>query len=281
MDFPPINDKRCDNKMCQYTSACNVIVLFLTLILISGFAQTDEANRPDEKATDIIHQVSKENQPTNLNQHSGMNLSRMIVDFKPDEAYHQDLQVFNQGKNNLYVNVDVVEVQNPGSEQEKRVATKDLKTLTLVATPKKLIIPGSSQKNVRLVNLVEAGKTDRIYRVSFSPAVGKLKAKTSGIKILIAYQALVIVRPNQPVADVVAERKGKRIIFRNTGNTNVILQNGMQCDPKDKSQCKQLETRRLYAGNVWEFTLPFSGPVTFELDDGMKVKTKTFNEDGI
>ena len=70
MDFPPINDKRCDNEMCKYASICNVIVLLLTLILITGFAQAD------------------------------MNLSEMSVDFKPDDAHYQDVQVFNKDKSN-------------------------------------------------------------------------------------------------------------------------------------------------------------------------------------
>ena len=41
MDWSPFNDKRCDSKLCQYGSACNLIVLILTLILITGFAQAD------------------------------------------------------------------------------------------------------------------------------------------------------------------------------------------------------------------------------------------------
>ena len=63
MDLPPNNDKRCDSQMCKYSSVCNVLVLLLTLILISGFAQAD------------------------------MSLNKMNVDFQPDNAHHQDLQV--------------------------------------------------------------------------------------------------------------------------------------------------------------------------------------------
>lgn len=246
MDLPPINDKRCDNKMCRYASACNVLALLLTLILITGFAQAD------------------------------MSLSRMIVDFKADDAHHQDIQIFNKDKDNTYVNINVVEVLNPGSDKEERVPVQDLKTLSLVVTPKKLIVPGNSQKTVRLVTLEDAGKTDRIFRVDFSPAVGKLKAKTSGIKLLVAYQALVIIRPDKPMVNVSAERKGKIIVFRNTGNTNALLQNGSQCNPANTKECKTLSARRLYAGNSWELELPYNAPVSFEVDDGQKVTSRTF-----
>ena len=97
MDLPPINDKRCDNKTCQYASVFNVLALFLTLILITGFAQAD------------------------------MSLSRMVVDFNPDDAHHQDIQIFNKDKNNIYVHVNVVEVLKPGTDKEERVPVKDLK----------------------------------------------------------------------------------------------------------------------------------------------------------
>ena len=248
MDLPPINDKRCDNKMCQYASVCNVLALFLTLIIITGFAQAD------------------------------MSLSRMVVNFNPDDAHHQDVQIFNKDKNNIYVNVNVVEVLNPGTEKEERIPVKDLKKLSLVVTPKKLIIPGKSQKTVRLVTLEDAGKTDRIFRVDFSPAVGKLKAKSSAIKILVAYQALVMIRPAKPVVNIKAERKGKVIVFTNAGNTNALLQNGKQCNPKKKSECKQLDNRRLYAGNTWKVELPYDAPVTFEMSDGQGVTTRSFGE---
>ena len=66
MDLPPINDKRCDNKMRQYASVFNVLALFLTLILITGFAQAD------------------------------MSLSRMVVDLNPSDAHHQDGQLLIQ-----------------------------------------------------------------------------------------------------------------------------------------------------------------------------------------
>lgn len=248
MDLSPDNEHRCDSKLCQYATACNLITLFLILVFISGLAQAN------------------------------MSLDRMVVDFRPDDAHHKDVQVFNKDKNNIFVNISVEEVLKPGTPQEQRVPVKDVKKIALVATPQKLIVPGNSQKAVRLVTLEDSGKTDRIFRVTFSPAVGKLKAKTSGIKLLIAYQTLVIVRPDKPVANVIAERKGKKIIFRNTGNTNVMLQNGMQCNPSAKKQCEKFDTQRLYAGNTWELTLPYDAPVTFDLDDGAKVLNRTFGE---
>ena len=205
-----------------------------------------------------------------------MTLSRMIVDFQPDTAHHQDITVFNAEKNNLYVNVSVFEILNPGTDKEQRVPVQGTKNIPLVATPKKLIVPGNSQKNVRLVSLEESVAKDRIFRVNFSPAVGKLKAKTTGIRILAAYDNLVIVRPDKPFADIVTERKSGQIVFENKGNSNAILQNGYQCHPVKKKECEKLPNRRLYAGNTWKLKTPFSGPVHYEVDDGNGVKKQAF-----
>lgn len=246
MDLSSCYQKNSVNKLSHYGSAFYLITLFLTFVFITGFAQAE------------------------------MRLDRIILDFQPGDSHHKDIQVFNTDERNLYVTINVSEVLSPGTEQETREPLKDLKNVALVVTPQKIIVPGNSQKSVRLVTLEDAGKTDRIFRVNFSPVVGQLKSKTSGIKLLIAYQALIIVRAGNPVANVVAERKGNTILFKNTGNTNVILQNGSQCNPENNKQCEQLDTRRLYAGNVWELTLPYNGPVTFEMDDGVDVKTQTF-----
>ncbi|MRI31705.1 hypothetical protein EOPP23_01680 [Endozoicomonas sp. OPT23] len=205
-----------------------------------------------------------------------MTLSRMIVDFQSETLHHQDVTVFNGDQGNLYVTVNVFEILNPGTAQEKRVPVQDMKNIPLVATPKKLIVPGNSQKNVRLVSLEESVSKDRIFRVNFSPALGKLKARTSGIRILAAYDNLVIIRPEKPVIDITTERKSGRIVFQNKGNSNAILQNGYQCHPEKKKQCEKLPNRRLYAGNTWELKTPFSGPVYYEVDDGSGVKNRTF-----
>ncbi|MGI9275391.1 MAG: hypothetical protein ACR2PT_11180 [Endozoicomonas sp.] len=207
-----------------------------------------------------------------------MTLDRLIVDFDTPSRHHEDIQVFNQGENNLYVNVSLEEVINPGTDREERAMVKDVLKRSLVVSPSQLIVPANSRKNVRILTLEEATEKDRIFRIGFTPALGKLKAKTSGIKLLLAYQALVILRPEKPVASVDAERKGEFIVFRNKGNTNVLLQNGKQCDPQAPKQCQELQTRRLYAGNEWQLKTPFSGPVTYDLDDGNKVQSRTFGE---
>lgn len=88
MDLSPDNRNRCDSKLCQYATACNLITLFLILLFITGMAQAN------------------------------MSPDRMVVDFRPDDAHHKDVQVFNLDKNNLFMNVSVEKVLSPGSSRD-------------------------------------------------------------------------------------------------------------------------------------------------------------------
>lgn len=249
MDLSPYNHRRSDNKLNRYGSTCNLIALLLTLVMITGFAQAE------------------------------IKLDKLIFDFKPGKAHHDDLRVLNKHeKNNLYVNVEIREVIHPGTDKEQRVLLEGIKNLPLVITPNKMVVPPGGKKNVRVVVLADAGKVDRIFRADFTPAEGPLKAKASGIKLILAYQILVIVRPEKPVGTVTSERKGDQVLFRNTGNTNVYLKSGRQCNPKDKKDCRELDPRRLYAGNEWLMKPPFPGAFTYDLDDGNQVVTRTFGD---
>ena len=71
-------------------------------------------------------------------------------------------------------------------------------------------------------------------------------------------------RPIHPKPDIVITRKGKAITVRNLGNTTALLTLGKQCV---QDTCQPLpmamQIRRLYAGNVWHFTVPKAAPVVF------------------
>lgn len=66
MNWSPDNKNRCDSKLCQYATICNLVTLFLILVFITGLAQAD------------------------------MSLDQMTEDFRPD---HKVVQVFIRDKN--------------------------------------------------------------------------------------------------------------------------------------------------------------------------------------
>ncbi|WP_448218247.1 fimbrial biogenesis chaperone [Endozoicomonas sp. 2B-B] len=214
-----------------------------------------------------------------LNAFGAMSLDKMIVYFEPNKSPRQDIVVTNPDKENLYLQTEVYKVVNPGTKQEERVRITDPSELKLLSTPQKTIVAPNSRKTVRLVSLETPKTTESVYRVTFKPVVGDLEATQNAIKLLIAYQALVFVRPENPEYKVTARREKDSITFTNSGNVNVVLRNGQFCsDQKGKRQCSDIdEIKRLYAGQSWTLKIPSSKTqVEYGLFNGSTEERKKF-----
>ncbi len=86
---------------------------------------------------------------------------------------------------------------------------------------------------------------------------------------------LVMLRPVTLRPDIEGARSGKRIAFRNIGNTNVELIDGRQCDAQG-ANCKELPAKRLYPGARWEQSLEHDTPVDYMVTSGAQVVSRTF-----
>ena len=65
---------------------------------------------------------------------------------------------------------------------------------------------------------------------------------------------------------------------RLTGNANILLHRGIQCDDEAKQVCSELETKRVYAGATFETTLPYGNkPITYHIQFGTNNEEKVFN----
>ena len=212
------------------------------------------------------------------NASAALSLDRMIVYFDPDKQPRQDVVVTNPDKETLYLQTEVYEVRNPGSEKEERVKITDPNKLKLLTTPNKAIIPANGRKTVRMVSLEKPIKNELVYRVTFKPVVGDLTANETAIKLLIAYQTLVFIRPDNPKYVVSAKQKGKQLVFTNSGNINAVLRNGQYCTTKKDDSCKPLpNTTRLYAEQSWSMDIPAGAVrVKYGLFDGAFEKTQEF-----
>ncbi|MGI2026933.1 fimbrial biogenesis chaperone [Endozoicomonas acroporae] len=212
-----------------------------------------------------------------------MSLDRMIVYFKPDQLPRQDVVVSNPDKENLYLQTEVYNVINPGTEQEERIRVTDPNDIKLLATPGKAIIPPNGRKTVRLVSLETPKDKELVYRVTFRPVVGDLEAKKTAIKLLVAYQALVFVRPQNPDYKVDGKLDNGKMTFTNSGNINVVLRNGKYCTSNAKESCTDLsDGTRIYAGESWEMPLPEGaakgkGFIQYGLFDGEFEETLKFS----
>ena len=208
---------------------------------------------------------------------AGIILDRSIIDFSPTEPPRHDVTVINQGDEIAYVKVEVLEVLDPGTENEERNVVNNPEKIQFVASPSKLAIPAGGRKQVRLVNLAPPGE-ERVFRVNFTPVLAPLEENTEGlgVKFVVAYQVLALVQPAQPTELLEINRDSKSISFRNRGNTYALISSVRQCDQAGENCQDDLGSKRLYAGNKMAISLPYADtPVTYKLTNfkGSRVAT--------
>lgn len=202
---------------------------------------------------------------TSVNTWSDIFVDRAIVRLGADKAPREDIKVINNGSETGYVAVEVFAVHKPGTEQETRVKVSDPDEIQLIASPSKLMIPPNSQKLVRIVNLAPGTGQERIYRINVTPVLPPLQENEgSVVRVVVAYQLLVIVDPAAPKEDMEIVRQGYRLALNNKGNTNVLFSDAKQCDSEGQD-CVEIAAHRVYPGNNWQVDLEKDAPVVFKL----------------
>lgn len=209
--------------------------------------------------------------------HADMSLDRSILVFDTDTAPRQDVEITNSSGENLYLETEILLVSQPGTEQETREQVLDPDAIELLVTPARMIVPPGARRLLRVVYLGDPPEVDRIYRVNVRPVVGQVEADATAVKVIVAYQLLIIIRPDNPQPELVWQREGRQLEFSNRGNSNILLFNSVQCPPAG-GDCVDLNTaRRLYAGNDWSLELPFDAPVEFTTGVGQRNVRQRFD----
>ena len=127
---------------------------------------------------------------------------------------------------------------------------------------------------VRVAALGGRAATDKVYRVAIKPVAGELSATATALKVLVGYDALVLLRPAAIAGEVTAVRHGRRLTFHNGSNTAQEIYDGEQCVAGQT--CARLPAKRVYAGAEWTLDLPGDAPVTFTLSDGTRSRRAVF-----
>ena len=220
-----------------------------------------------------------------------MRVDRAIVYFEPDKPPRQDIVVSNLDDEDLFLQVEVIEVHNPGRANEKRTVVRDLDKIGFIASPVKSIVAPQSRRLIRLINLKEPSNQEKIYRVTFKPVASEFEANRTILRLLVAYQSLVIVRPENPTVDVVSTRSGDVLTLKNRGNANVYLQDGVACageewreedyknlrDGKDEAKKKDLEARRAKCSENKDVRLYAGNSIDIDMSGGKEFVRYTFN----
>jgi P pilus assembly chaperone PapD len=202
-------------------------------------------------------------------------LSNLIVELAPGKDSRQDIEVGNSAPDRAYVAVEPAEIVDAGTRSETRRSEPDPEKLGLLVAPSRMILEAGQRKLIRIAEIAPPDERERVYRVTVKPVVGKVTSEQSGLKVLVGYDVLVLVRPAQPHPSISATRAGDSVTFRNDGNVSVELVEGRQCDSTGKV-CSELPGKRLYAGAQWSTQLKAGYHPEYRLKSPGQSVRKTF-----
>lgn len=201
-------------------------------------------------------------------------LSRLIVDLDAKQDRRNDIEIWNASEERAYVAAEASEIVDAGRPGEQRRTEPDPEKRGLLVSPNRMILEPGQRRLLRLAPVGPRSMTERVYRVTVKPVAGELASDDSGLKLLIGYDVLVLLRPAGVRSNLSAVRSGNRLTFRNSGNASVELIEGKQCAP-DRT-CVDLPGKRLYAGAEWSQDLTSAAPVEYSVVSNGKTIRQTF-----
>ena len=191
-----------------------------------------------------------------------MVLSEVIVNLPAGEV-RKEIVVSNTGEEVLFVTATLSEVLDAGLPTERRIEHDDPEAAGLIVTPNRVIVQPGQRKTLRIANIGQTPAQDRVYRLLVNPSVGDIGAESTMLRVLVAYDVLVVVEPAEPAFELDWTRDGTSLVLTNRGNSNVLLQNGSIC-PAGGGECIEVPGRRVYPGATVTIELPAAeGAVSF------------------
>lgn len=182
-------------------------------------------------------------------------ISQLIIEFGAGSLRAKDIEIFNDSPDRSFVSVEPREIIEPGTPNEHPFTSRDPEKLGILASPARLVLEPHQRRTLRIAVIGPQSENERVYRVTVKPVTGDVAGDESGLKLLVGYDLLVLVRPSVKKTDIRVMRAGHSLMLINHGNSSVELSDGKQCDENGKN-CQSLPGKRLYAGASWEQSLP-------------------------
>jgi len=202
-------------------------------------------------------------------------LSELIVDLQPAKHAREDVEVWNNSPERSFVSIEPREITGAGLPSQGIRRDPDPEQLGLLVSPTRMILEPGQRKLVRIASLKQDAQHEHVFRVTIKPVLGALQSSDSGLKLLVGYDVLVLVRPAQLLPDVNGVRHGRALIFTNSGNVSVEIVDGRQCNAAH-AQCAELPGKRLYPGATWSVELPSDLPAEYRLKSPGRSERRTF-----
>jgi P pilus assembly chaperone PapD len=201
--------------------------------------------------------------------HADLLLSQLVVELVPKEHARADVEIWNSGKERAFVAVDPREIIDPGTARESSRSDPDPEKLGLLVSPERIILEAGQRRLLRIASLTQNDR-ERVFRVTVKPVVGQLSSDSSGLKVLVGYDLLVLVRPPEAKPHVSATHSLGGLTLRNDGNVSVELVDGKACGAQAQS-CTELPGGRLYAGAQKTVQLANGARADYKLKVGTKL----------
>ncbi len=203
-----------------------------------------------------------------------MVLSDVIVAFAPGEV-RKEIVVTNTGEETLFVSADLAEIINAGSANEERVVNPDPELAGMIVSPTRIVVQPGQRKTLRIAYIGDTPASDRVYRLLVKPAVGDIDAQETMLRVLIGYDVLVVVQPEEPAYNLDWSREGTVFTVTNTGNTNALMYEGLLCPAS--GDCVDVQGRRIYPGLTVTIDLPAEdGTLTYMVQGAGQIGQATF-----
>lgn len=191
-------------------------------------------------------------------------LSQLVVELRAGKSVRQDIEVLNKDPDIAYIVAEPRQIIAPGTSSENSLTDPDPGRLGLLVSPARMVLEPGQSKLIRFADVTPTPERERVYRVTVKPVVGGLEAEESGIKIMVGYDVLILVRPAKPEVKVSATRDGQKLVWRNDGNVSVELTDGRQCRTAE-IDCSILPGKRLYAGSSWDVDVTDGGLIEYSV----------------
>ena len=173
----------------------------------------------------------------------GLVITPLVVNITPGNSAFADIHLLNEDKDHkVYVRVTTQRLLNPGAPHPKwQTLREDPFAFGLSTSRNNLVMAPNSRQVVRVTSLKKADQQDRVYRLTIVPLFGNIEAPrprahevVHQINLHVGYRVWVFVRPLVTKRSVSMKQTGKRLVVKNTGNTLVLLHDGIQCDKAGK-----------------------------------------------
>lgn len=208
-----------------------------------------EANAPDK----IIHYEVRPDLKFKVDQ--------VLVELGAASPAVKNFTVTNVSGQTLHMTARVVEIKNPGTEEEE-----EIKTDKVLVSPLLFDLPSGEMRRVRLVGVAAPSNQEQVFRVHLVPLQDdfdttinlRMQGVAARLNVVTALAITVLRAPTEAKALLKESREGDMVTLENVGNQHIALSEIRLCGLTGESGCRDLPNRRIFPGNLWRFELPKS-----------------------